>query len=168
MRSHLALRDALRTGRRSTTSRRATTGRSSASRAPCSTSRRRAPRDRGRRRPPPPGGRLLDVGGAPGTYARAFAAAGWEVTVLDLPGPLDVAGEGLRAAGVRVVAGDAAAALPDGPWDAVYLGNLVHLFDPDAAGALVARAEAALRPGGLLAVQEVLDGLVTTQGRGSA
>lgn len=106
--------------------------------------------------PPPPGGRMLDVGGAPGTYARAFTEAGWDVTVLDLPGTLAVAGADLRAAGVRTVAGDATVALPEGPWEAVYLGNVLHLFPPDAAAALVARAGAALVPGGLLAIQEVL------------
>jgi len=109
--------------------------------------------------PPPPGGRLLDVGGAPGTYARALRAAGWRVTVLDLPETLEVAGPSLREAGIATVAGDATLALPEGPWDAVYLGNLVHLFDPPTAAALVARAGAALSPGGLLAIQEVLGDL---------
>lgn len=115
----------------------------------------------------PPGGdgRLLDVGGAPGTYARALAGAGWDVTVLDLPGALAVGGRDLRAAGVATVAGDATTALPEGPWDAVYLGNVVHLFDPPTAAALVARAGAALRPGGLMAVQEVL-GDASPQGPG--
>ena len=166
MRSHLALADSLRTGRpvndvsagdAATLERFARAMRHIA--AP------RAAATVAAAGPPPRGRRLLDVGGAPGTYARAFAAAGWDVTVLDLPGALGVAGDGLRAAGARVVAGDAAAALPDGPWDAVYLGNLVHLFDPDAAGALVARAGAALRAGGLLAVQEVL-GDASPQGPG--
>lgn len=109
--------------------------------------------------PPAGGARLLDVGGGPGTYARAFAAAGWSVTVLDLAETLRVAGGQLRAAGVRVVAGDATRALPDGPWAAVYLGNLVHLFDPQTAAELVARAGAAVAPGGVLAVQEVLGDL---------
>lgn len=113
--------------------------------------------------PPPPGGRLLDVGGAPGGYAAAFAGNGWEVTVLDLPAALAVAGAALEEAGVRTVAGDATAALPNGPWDAVYLGNLAHLFGPEEAAALVGRAGAALRPGGLLAVQEVL-GDISPQG----
>jgi hypothetical protein len=106
--------------------------------------------------PPAGGGRLLDVGGAPGTYARAFAAAGWRVTVLDLPDTLEVGAPDLGAAGIAAVAGDMTAALPEGPWDAVYLGNVVHLLGPDEAAALVARAGAALAPGGLLAVQEVL------------
>jgi hypothetical protein len=108
---------------------------------------------------PAPGARLLDVGGAPGTYARAFAAAGWDVTVLDLPGTLELGEPDLRAAGIATVPGDATRALPDGPWDAVYLGNLVHLLDPPAAAALVARAGAALAAGGTLAVQEVLGDL---------
>ncbi|HSJ73740.1 MAG TPA: methyltransferase [Miltoncostaeaceae bacterium] len=113
--------------------------------------------------PPPPGARLLDVGGAPGAYARALAAAGWEVTVLDLPAALAVAGAALEHAGIRTVAGDATEALPEGPWDALYLGNLAHLFGPEEAGALIGRAGATLRPGGLLAVQEVL-GDVSPQG----
>ena len=115
--------------------------------------------------PPAAGARLLDVGGAPGTYARALAGAGWDVTVLDLPGALAVGGPGLVDAGVAVVEGDATRALPDGPWDAVYLGNVLHLFDPGTAAGLVARAAAALAPGGLLAVQEVL-GDVSPQGPG--
>jgi SAM-dependent methyltransferase len=106
--------------------------------------------------PPRGHGRLLDVGGAPGTYARRLTAAGWEVTVLDLPEMLELEAPALAAAGVASVAGDATAGLPAGPWDAVYLGNVLHLFDPVAAEAVIARAAAALAPHGLLAVQEVL------------
>lgn len=105
---------------------------------------------------PPAGARLLDVGGAPGTYARAFAATGWRVTVLDLPATLEIGEPWLSEAGITAVAGDATEALPAGPWDAVYLGNVLHLFSPEVAAALVRRAGAALAPGGLLAVQEVL------------
>lgn len=106
--------------------------------------------------PPPPGATLLDIGGAPGTYARAFAAAGWAVTVFDLPDTLALGADELRAAGVATVAGDATETIPEGPWDAVYLGNIVHLFDPEGAAALLARAGAVVAPGGALAVQEVV------------
>ena len=109
--------------------------------------------------PPAGGGRLLDVGGAPGTYARRLAAAGWRVTVVDLPGALAIGEAELHASGIATVAGDATRGLPPGPWDAIYLGNVVHLFDPAAAAALLRRAGQALAPGGLLAVQEVLGGL---------
>ena len=106
--------------------------------------------------PPVGAGRLLDVGGAPGTYALAFAGAGWDVTVLDLPETLEIGAPDLHSGGVATVAGDATAALPDGPWDVVYVGNVVHLLDPERAAALVARAAGALAPGGRLAIQEVL------------
>ncbi|WP_217923608.1 class I SAM-dependent methyltransferase [Miltoncostaea oceani] len=108
--------------------------------------------------PPRGHGRLLDVGGAPGTYARRLAGAGWDVTVLDLPDTLEIGAPDLHAAGIATVAGDATRGLPDGPWDAVYMGNVVHLLDPAEAAALVARAGAALAPRGLLAIQEVLGG----------
>ena len=149
-----------------TTCRAATAPPSSGSCGPCATSRRPAsprrwPRSGPRRR----GGRLLDVGGAPGTYARAFSAAGWDVTVLDQPRTLEVEGPALRDAGIAAVAGDATRELPGAGWDVVYLGNVVHLFDPETAGGLVARAGAALAPGGTLAVQEVL-GDLSPQGPG--
>jgi hypothetical protein len=76
--------------------------------------------------------------------------------VLDLPETLEIGAPDLRAAGIACVAGDAGEGLPDGPWDAVHLGNIVHLLDRDAAAALVARAAAVLRPGGLLLIGEVL------------
>lgn len=106
--------------------------------------------------PAPEGGRLLDVGGAPGVHARAFADDGWDVTVLDLPETLAIGAADLRAAGVTPVPGDATEGLPGGPWDAVHLGNVAHLLDRAAAAALIARAAAALRPGGLLLIGEVL------------
>ncbi len=55
--------------------------------------------------------------------------------------------------------------LPDSPWDAVYLGNVVHLFGPEHAAAIVARAGAAIAPGGVLAIQEVVLGLATVAAR---
>ncbi len=114
---------------------------------------------------PAPGARLLDVGGAPGTYALAFAAAGWDVTVLDLPGTLEIGAPALHAGGVATVAGDATEALPDGPWDVVYIGNVLHLLGPAEAAGLVARAARVLTPPGRLAIQEVL-GDLSPQGPG--
>jgi hypothetical protein len=157
MRSHLGLEETLRTGRpvddvsggdRVTIER--------FMRAMRHVAAPRAPHSVAALGTPATGARLLDVGGAPGTYARAFVAAGWDVTVLDQPRTLEVEGSGLRAAGIATVAGDATSALPGAAWDAVYLGNVVHLFDAETAAALVARAGAALAPGGTLAVQEVL------------
>jgi SAM-dependent methyltransferase len=110
---------------------------------------------------PRAGATLLDVGGAPGTYAAAFAAAGWEVTVVDQAAQIEVEAENLGAIGAAAVVGDMTRELPEGRWDAVYLGNVVHLFGPEQAAALVARAGAAIAPGGVLAIQEVVLGRAT-------
>jgi hypothetical protein len=89
-------------------------------------------------------------------HARAFAREGWEVTVQDLPETLALGAPELEPHGIACVPGDATEGLAPGPWDAVHLGNLVHLFGEREAAALVARAGAALRPGGLLLISEVL------------
>jgi O-methyltransferase domain len=108
---------------------------------------------------PPPGARLLDAGGAPGTYARAFAKAGWGVTVLDIQDALSLTAAGLETDGIHVVEGDMTVAIPGGPWDVVYLGNVTHLFDPETVRALLVRAGASLSAGGLLAVQDIVRGM---------
>jgi hypothetical protein len=105
--------------------------------------------------PPREGARLLDVGGGPGTYARAFARAGWSVTVMDLPESLELSAEELAADDIAAAPGNALDGIPDGPWDCVYMGNFVHLFDGATAASLVGRAGAAVAPGGALALQEV-------------
>jgi len=120
---------------------------------------RRAPVTVGALPAPAGGGRLLDVGGGPGTYARAFGDHGWQVTVIDIPESLELGGAQLEAWGIEVVAGDITATLPDGPWDCVYLGNVAHLFGPPTAEDLVRRAGAVLARGGRLAIQEVVRGL---------
>lgn len=101
-------------------------------------------------------GRLLDIGGAPGSYARGFAAVGWRVSVMDLPSTLAVGAAELAAAGVATVPGDATEGIPEGPWEAIYLGNIVHLLSPEQAAALILRCAGALGADGVLAVQEVL------------
>ena len=101
---------------------------------------RRAPATVSALGPPAGSRRLLDVGGGPGTYARAIAAAGWEVTVVDLPESLALGGDELAGWGIARIAADVTRGVPDGPWDAVYLGNVVHLFGPPVAADLVRAA----------------------------
>ena len=105
--------------------------------------------------------RLLDVGGGPALYACAFARRrpGLSVTVLDLPGPLRIARETIRAAGlggrVKARAADVlqASSLGRG-YDMVFMSNLIHSFKRPDARAVVHKAAAALKPGGRLAVKE--------------
>ncbi|MCM2266008.1 MAG: acetylserotonin O-methyltransferase [Desulfuromonadales bacterium] len=107
--------------------------------------------------------RLLDVGGGPGTYARAFLAAYpqlTEVTIFDLPFALAVARERLegysRRDDVRLLAGDFHKdAFGDG-FDAIWISQVLHSQSEAGCRTLLAKAVQALVPGGRLFVHEFL------------
>ena len=105
--------------------------------------------------------RLLDLGGGPGTYACAFAAAnpGMRATVLDRPGPLKIAKETIAKAKLKgrvtVKAGDAVTDRTYGRgYDAALLSNFIHAFKPDTAREVIGKAGKALARGGRMMVKE--------------
>ncbi len=106
---------------------------------------------------------MLDIGGGHGALAVAFCRAhpGLRATVLDLPPAVAAAAPILaaEAMGDRVVhhAGDALTHdLGTAEWDLILVAHLAHHFDAAANAALVARAAAALKPNGRLAILDVL------------
>ena len=105
------------------------------------------------------GDRVLDVGGGLGDYARRLAAIEPSIraTVLDLPHVIDLAvARGLADGTIDFVAGDYRAGLPEGPFDVLLLSNILRGETPPAADELLARVHHALRPGGRVAVQDLL------------
>lgn len=117
-----------------------------------------------RRIPVPKGStRMLDVGGSHGYYSVALCRRhpGLSSVVLDLPDAVEHAAPLLarEEMGDRVSmrAGDALVDdLGSEEYDLVLMVNLVHHFDDATNRRLVARAAAALRPGGCLAIVELL------------
>ncbi|OAT79283.1 methyltransferase [Desulfotomaculum copahuensis] len=107
----------------------------------------------------PAGAQVLDIGGGPLTYARAFAARGAAVTVLDLPGVVAAARDALSPGeNIRLAAGDFTVALPDGPFHLAYLGSICHIYGEEENRALFRRVAAALAPGGRIAVTDLVRG----------
>jgi SAM-dependent methyltransferase len=102
---------------------------------------------------------ILDIGGGPGTYAEAFTEGGARVTVLDLPEVIELMKEHLAAAGVSASGGDFNEGLPDGPFDAVYLGSVSHIYGPEENQALIQRVAESLAPGGLIAIRDFIRGV---------
>lgn len=111
--------------------------------------------------------RLLDVGGAHGAFSVALCARHPDLhaVVLDLPEAVAHAApllaEDAERAGVagrvRHLAADVLTAdLGTAAFDVVFVNQLLHHFDPETARALVARLAQALRPGGVLVVQEMM------------
>lgn len=107
------------------------------------------------------GMRLLDMGGGPGVYALTFSqeVPGLEATVYDLPGaePYFREEAALRP-GVEVafIQGDyhRDQALAGGPYDVVWLSQILHGEGPALCQAMLDKAAAALKPGGQVLVQE--------------
>jgi hypothetical protein len=106
------------------------------------------------------GERVLDLGGGAATYAVAWANAwpGAEIAVFDTPGTLRVTRKILREKGaegrVRLVEGDFLKDPLGGPYDLVWISQILHAFSERDCLRLLRKARAALSPGGRLAVQE--------------
>jgi 2-polyprenyl-3-methyl-5-hydroxy-6-metoxy-1,4-benzoquinol methylase len=117
-----------------------------------------------RRIPVPRGARtLLDIGGAHGRYAVALCERhpGLRATILDLPDAVREAAPLVARSGLseRVTyrVGDALTFdLGEDLYDIVIINNLVHHFDEAANRALTCRVARALRPGGVVAIGEVI------------
>ena len=108
------------------------------------------------------GDRLLDLGGGPGTYAVAWAQAypRAEIAIFDTPETLRIARKILREKGVeariRLLEGDFLKDPLGGPFDVIWISQILHAFPETDCRKLLRRARAALAPGGRAAVQEFL------------
>jgi 2-polyprenyl-3-methyl-5-hydroxy-6-metoxy-1,4-benzoquinol methylase len=117
-----------------------------------------------RRTPVPKGARdMLDVGGAHGYLSVAICRRHprLRAVVLDLAEAIEHAAPilGKEGMGDRVIhrAGDVLVDdLGTEEWDVVFVANLVHHFDAAANRELAKRAARALRPGGVLVIQELI------------
>jgi ubiquinone/menaquinone biosynthesis C-methylase UbiE len=106
---------------------------------------------------------MLDVGGGHGFYAVAFCRRfpRLRATVLDLPAAVKAAAPILAESAmddrVKHLAGDALSDdLGENAWELIFMSHVVHHFDQTTNAALIRRAARALRPGGVLAVLDVL------------
>ena len=104
--------------------------------------------------------RLLDVGGASGTYTLAFldAVPGLQATLFDLPDVIPFARERLAAAGrldrVTLVAGDYLADPLPGGHDLAWLSAVIHSNGPEQNLALYRKVWGALAPGGRIVIRD--------------
>lgn len=106
-------------------------------------------------------GRVLDMGCGLGNLALAAAARGCEVMALDAsPAGIESLAERARAAGLALDASiaDARAFETDRRFDAVVSVGLLMFFDCDTARALMRRWQGWVRPGGVMAVNVLVEG----------
>ena len=107
----------------------------------------------------PPEARVLDIGGGPLVHARAFAALGAAVTVLDLPEVTAMAQSSLAPdENIHLAAGDFTVGLPEGPFHLAFLGSICHIYGEKENRRLFKKASAVLVPGGRIAVVDFVRG----------
>jgi SAM-dependent methyltransferase len=102
----------------------------------------------------PCGAHILDLGGGHGRYADELKKKGFEITVYDKAVCVELARErfGKR---FRYMAGDFMSDDLGGPYDAIFLSNIVHGLGPETCALLFARLYNALVPGGSLVIKDM-------------
>jgi precorrin-6B methylase 2 len=105
-------------------------------------------------------GHVLDLGGGPGIYAMEFART-WpelEVTVFDTPEALGVARTNLEssevAERVHLRSGDAFEDSLGGPYGAIFISNVLHIYSAVENRRLIQRCASSLRAGGQLILKD--------------
>jgi len=109
----------------------------------------------------PGSGRVLDVGGGPGTFSREFAERGYRAVLLDRPEVVEHVAGAYRleeTPGVELRGGDFLEELPEGEFEVVFLANITHIFDGETNRSLLERAAPHLAPGGVLAIMDFVRG----------
>lgn len=104
-----------------------------------------------------PGKYILDCGGGPGTYARAFADLFPEstVTLFDLPEAIQIAKEVQGTdTPLDYRSGDFFVEDLGGPYDLIFLSNIIHSWSPEESLKLFKRLSAVLNPDGQLIVRD--------------
>ncbi len=102
--------------------------------------------------------RVLEIGSGTGQHAVHFAAAfpqlTWQTSDLEasLPGIRQWCAEAQLANLPQPIALDVLGPWPDGPFDAAFTANTLHIMSPEAVGALFAALPAVLTDDAVLAV----------------
>lgn len=103
---------------------------------------------------------MIDVAGAVGHVARQFVRCGVRATLFDRPSVLPIAQEYLGDEGrdIGLVGGDLTEALPAGPFDLAFFGNVLHIYDPATNARVIREAFDLVSPGGAIGIQNYLWG----------
>lgn len=104
---------------------------------------------------------LLDVGGGPGHYARAFAERGLRATVLDRPEVIDFVREEYGLADderIDTVGADFLENPLPGSFDIALVNNVTHMLSPEQSRVLLRKVRGSLEGDGLIVIGDFVRG----------
>ena len=108
---------------------------------------------------------LLDLGGGIGTYAVSFARENRDLsaTIVDLKDVIRTAGAYIKKAEltdrIHLLAGQCLAdPLPKGPFDVVFISNLLHIYDSPGCKKIITKAVKVLSDKGKLVIHDYIFG----------
>ncbi|MFA5385452.1 MAG: methyltransferase [Eubacteriales bacterium] len=104
------------------------------------------------------GKKVLDIGGGPLTYAKAFASLGAKVTVFDLSNVVEHMSLKAKEHNIEMVPGDFNENLPSGPFNLAFLGNICHIVGEQENRELFMKAHACLVPSGKIIIVDFIRG----------
>lgn len=106
--------------------------------------------------------RMLDLAGGPATYSVTFLQAHPQMraTLFDRANVIEIAREKIARAGLEdrfsFIAGDCLSDPLGGPYDLIFLSNIIHSFSPGQNERVVRKAHDALVPGGTIIIKDFL------------
>lgn len=100
------------------------------------------------------GARALDLGGGHGRYAHELASLGMRVTLFDQPIAIELAKERFSEE-ISYIGGDYHTDSLGGPYDIVFMSNIVHSEPGPSNAALIDRVSRVLEPGGWLVIKDM-------------
>jgi len=100
------------------------------------------------------GGRILDLGGGHGRYAKELADRGFDLTLFDIELVVAFARERYGNT-LSYINGDFLVDDLGGSWDGIFMSNIVHGLSEEENRHLLKRLRNALKPGAMLAVKDM-------------
>jgi SAM-dependent methyltransferase len=109
---------------------------------------------------------LLDLGGGPGAYARAFVNKGIKSILYDMPDVIEYVSREFRLKGIKNLTlkrGDFTKnefekEFEVESFDIVFMANICHIYSAEENGLLIKRVSKLLKPGGMIAIEDFVRG----------
>jgi SAM-dependent methyltransferase len=109
---------------------------------------------------------VLDLGGGPGKYSRAFVDRGLKAVLFDIPETIDHVSREFRLSGIKdlmLKKGDFlndefVKEFEEHSFDIVFMGNITHIYSEDENRKLLGRAMKLVKKGGMVAIEDFVRG----------